>query len=565
MPGFYVSNEYKEGIVLNNFTDRCVGGEISYNNLYLRRNTLDKFMKDKLFCENDQYIVATEGVLLNKSELMEKYGQKDFMDMVAHMYEINETFFDEFIGPMSGVFYDKRKSKCVVWTNHAGDSSIFYYVNKEKYVIASQVNYIVDALKVYDVKLSFNEQAAYSMLTYAFMYDNITYANEIKRLEPGSYITVDKDGVRVDKYWKLKKDKYDLKNISDEELIEILDKTFRRVVKMEFDKDLEYGYRHLVDLSGGLDSRLINFVAKEMGYSNLLNLHYSNGNSDDEKIAKEVAAYLKNMILMYPLNDVNFLFDWHQIVSMNSGMSLYSGITGGKDMLSAIDCSKIGIEHTGQLGVFIGSYISDIRDLYKKKVMGVYSEKLLSKLDKSHVYNYDDTESQLMYIRGFNGMCSSFMIRRNYTEVFAPFINPELMDLCFSIPLEKRLGKYIYKKWIMSKYPEVAMFRMEATGCKLNRSDFVAYLSKIKTRGLDKLKSKLHISAEKSGMNPFDYWYDKDERIKKKFDEFFYAELNNSNYSDDLIRDMKELYEKGNTIEKTQVITVLAATKLYFG
>lgn len=44
------------------------------------------------------------------------------------------------------------------------------------------------------------------------------------------------------------------------DLIDMLDEKFRAVVKLEFDKDIEYGYKYLVDLSGGLDSRMTSWV-----------------------------------------------------------------------------------------------------------------------------------------------------------------------------------------------------------------------------------------------------------------------------------------------------------------
>ncbi len=59
---------------------------------------------------------------------------------------------------------------------------------------------------------------------------------------------------------------------------------------MEFDKDIEYGYKHLVSLSGGLDSRMTTYVANDLGYGDsIVNLTFSKTNYVDEQTAKDIA------------------------------------------------------------------------------------------------------------------------------------------------------------------------------------------------------------------------------------------------------------------------------------
>ena len=89
-------------------------------------------------------------------------------------------------------------------------------------------------------------------------------------------------------------------------------------------------------------------------------------------------------------------------------------------------------------------------------------------------------------------------------------------------------------------------------------------LHKIRTRGFSKLMAKLGIKPEKSGMNPFDYWYKNNYRLREYFDDYYEKNCRNPIFSDQLIRDIEYLYSQDRTIEKTQVLTLLAATKLYF-
>ncbi|PEN17505.1 asparagine synthase, partial [Bacillus wiedmannii] len=76
---------------------------------------------------------------------------------------------------------------------------------------------------------------------------------------------------------------------SEEAIIEEMDSLFREAIRLQFEKDREYGYKHIASLSGGLDSRMVNFVAHDLGYKDILNYTFSQSNYLDEKIAKDIA------------------------------------------------------------------------------------------------------------------------------------------------------------------------------------------------------------------------------------------------------------------------------------
>ncbi|MDI3495958.1 MAG: hypothetical protein PWQ72_2085 [Pseudothermotoga sp.] len=101
MPGFL--GEISKS-VFNKFGDtnllvECIEGK----NYYLERRTIRKFESDKVFYEDDRYVIITEGVILNSLALMEKYKSVDLKNTIVRMYEENgERFFSEFRGAFSG-------------------------------------------------------------------------------------------------------------------------------------------------------------------------------------------------------------------------------------------------------------------------------------------------------------------------------------------------------------------------------------------------------------------------------------------------------------------------------
>ena len=79
------------------------------------------------------------------------------------------------------------------------------------------------------------------------MIDNRTCVKEIKRIFPGNYLYKNQWQMSEVVYFR-----FSNKNLlqkTEEELIELIDKTFQRALKRELDKDKEYGYRSLIDIS----------------------------------------------------------------------------------------------------------------------------------------------------------------------------------------------------------------------------------------------------------------------------------------------------------------------------
>ncbi len=573
MPGFFVSDHQIQIGLQNARPDYCVQERLSLQGQTVARHTLKKFMADKAFCQDDDFVYVLDGVVLNKKALFEKYGADDMQSLLRNMYLASgETFFSELRGPFSGAFFDKMQKKWLVFTNHIGDHPIFYYLEEGFFCAGSQINYLLDACRAAGKKLTFDESAAYQMLTFAFMADDSTYAKQIKRLRGGTYLVVTDGKAEVKEYHIFRKDPRRFADKTDEELVEILDKGFRHAVELEYDKDREYGYRHLADLSGGLDSRMNVWVAHEVGNAHLQCITYCQANTMDERIAKEIAEHWGDELLVKPLNDVSFLYDIDRIVALNAGLSLYSGITGGLRMLESLNTDRYGMEHTGMVGdVVIGAW--EVKKKRGKLVFpsGKYSEKLKDRLTeqvKTHHRNFQDDDLYLMYVRGFQGAANTHLIRQNFTEVASPFLNADFMQLCMDIPLERRRNHRLYKKWIISKYPQAAAYRWERTGAPVRTPRIVEILSKLMVKGPQKLLRMLGLAAMvKNCMDPFDHWLTVNEDLREYLDAYAETGFGRTGdaFPERLTEDMKNLYATGTAVEKTMVLTVLGSYKLYFG
>lgn len=572
MPGFFISNVPNQKDIENVFPDRCMFERKSACGFSLQRNTLRRFLDDKTLAETDHFLIISEGVIFNKAELYETYCVDNIESLILSLYKsLGDEFFNTFRGSFSGALYDKEKETWLIWTNHCGDNSLFYSYKNNEFRVGSQFDYVLNSLSAAHIATSIDEQAAYYELTFGFMEDDSTFIEEIKRLLPGSYIKIDASGFSCNTYWETARigETESYAGESEAEVIDKIDELFRRAVKREFDKDIEYGYRHMSNLSGGMDSRMTTWVAHDMGYSDIVNTTFCQAGNPDEKIAERIAASLGNELIFKPLDEASFMFDVDIHVSMLYGLSLYFGLTGGRRLLQSINMDDFGLEHTGQgTDISIGSYLTNPSQAHNTGVDGLYSRKLKSRIANSTNHSrYADHELYMINVRGYLGMLTSHFIKRNYTEVSSPGLDPDLMNYCLSLPLELRTpyhGHSLYRKWVMTKYPKAASFTWTGTGVAFKRPAALAWLSMILRWGPRAALNRIGITLPESrfsNMNPASYWWRTNAAFRDFFASYYSQNMPNLPVSEALQADLKDMYEQGNITEKIQAITAIATIR----
>lgn len=577
MPGFYLTN--MELCPKIKTDDKMLYKCLEFSNYKLFQCTTSKFPDDKCFDLREKYFSCIEGVILNKSDLSAEYGTNDISHLTFLMRQKNIEFFNDFRGSFSGMYCDRESNKWLVFTSHYGDSAVFYYQHEGRFIVSSSMEWLAEGLRLNKVTYYLNEKAVYYMLTYGFMADESTYIEEVYRLLPGHYVEVFGMDFQVKSYYELKNGKINLENKSEDEMIEILDDLFTKAVKREYEKDLEYGYSHLIELSGGLDSRMNYWIAHELGYSNSLAVTFCQSNYVDELVAKQIAAYWKEEILVWPMDSAKHLYDVDKCTRLNFGVSLYSGAGSELHIFDSLNMQKYGILHTGQLGgAILGTYIKNENEVYLLKTAGNYSDKLLAKYNDNSYSKYDNREEYLLNTRGLLGCLGSHFFARKYTEECAPFLDVDVMDFCLSMPLSKRINRYIYKKWILSKHPEAAGFVWERTGDLIARSDYYLKWKQTKQIAWDVIthpslllrKIGLPVKAptlsDYRGMNPMDKWLQDNEDLQKFTRDYYrrHAGTVEKLLPAKLMDEIEELYKQGSMGEKTQIFTALSTIELLF-
>lgn len=558
MPGFFISNATVSPELVDYNSSHIIQSEIKVGEYCAKRNTLDRFLDDKVFYQDDEYVIITEGVILNKSDLIKRFDVTSLVELIIVLYkEKGSEFFSAFRGPFSGAFYDKQRENWTVWTNQTGESAVFYYLHGGgTSIVASSPQYILDTIRENKLTISLNEDAIISLLTYGYMYDSFTPVQEIKRLLPGQYMNIHDGKVSIHQYYTIPWGKYDLSSWSEDAILEEINRRFVSAVRLEYEKDNEYGYAHLADISGGLDCRMATWVAQKLGYTDIVNIHYSQSGSNEEKIVKEIVSALNTELFYYPLDNHKFLFDAEEITNLNYGLQLFSGITGGKRLLDILDFNQFGVEHTGMIGdVVLGSCLSPDVDYSKPQLLGLYSYRNKDLLSLDHLMKFNgNVEKQYVMIRGLLGALSSAFIRHHYTEITSPFMDVDFMEFCFSIPYKLRTSHKIYHKWIIKYYPDAAKIRWSADDTKLTDGKIKKILRRAYYHGPKKLARTFGInSGNNAGMNPFEYWYLSDHRLEKQWSDLVIK--SRGKCSPMLSNTIERLFAEGSALEKTQAVS----------
>lgn len=585
MPGFIIHIGNDSLLFASETRTKLVVDRIEGSGFSVERRVVNKFMNDRLFVEDDKFVIVVEGVILNNHQLMEQYAEQNWKCCVEEMYRRNgDTFFNEFRGSFSGALFDKKEDKWLVYTGHTGEKQVFYAKTPDGYLLGSEMRFMVETLKQNSLPVTIDKTGAYLSLTHGFCIEDRTLVEEVHKLIAGHCIRISSGGFEIIQYHRFS-NKPD-ESITKEVAIESIDYLFRQAIRRQFDKDVEYGYRHLACLSGGLDSRMTVWVAHEMGYTDQTNIDFSQSGYLDFTVSQQIAVDLHHDYFFHALDGGDFIprFKFNSAITYGSGLLLGHGLS----MEQFINYDSFGVMHTGQIGdSILGTFFKS--NSYNSEVklgQGAYSQVLMSRLaDYVFTEQYENEEIFCLYTRAFTGANQGLLSFQENTESCSPFTDVDFLEYCYSIPLNLRFNHKVYIDWILEKYPGAANYVWEKTRKRIEPVDntptrymivfgysvphvfssrFPAYLKGFVLRrlGLRKKESQKSVRLDSpDSMNPIDYWYNNNPAIKDFVDSLWMADSSIVPYVD-LKMDMELLMRQASVFDRLLCSNVLSAISL---
>ena len=462
----------QENFLLEHFHDSLLD-QYDYENFYIERALNKKFSGDKIFANDKEIFIALDGVVNNFKRLQNLYSSKSFFDLLKQLYFLyGGDFVKELRGDFSLVIYDKIANKCFIYTNSTSSKPMYYYsgldFKGEKIIVfASNFKNLYKFLIKKKCKISNNFEALYCLASLDYIIGTQTFLNEVKKIAPGSYIQINSEmQARLHQYFKLESSPE--WNMSYEKTLDQLNYLFEDAVRLQYEKDLEYNYKHLSTLSGGLDSRMTTLIGKKLGFDQIHTLTFSSKGYWDEIIAKSIAHKHKLKSNFKNLNDGEYLREYSKIIEINGGMVSYYIAAQMVFFYESINLENFGLIHTGQVGdAIVGSSLFELPQHLPHKELSnshrnTYSDEI-NRLWYEEEKKHDNAEIALFYNHVFNGTLNGNWLMYPFTESSSPFLNEDFLNFSLKIPLKYRNSHKLYYDWISKYHPEMGVYFYEKT------------------------------------------------------------------------------------------------------
>lgn len=246
----------------------------------------------------NRFTIVFNGEIYNFKELrnelitigITQWKSQSDTEVVLNLYK---EFGFEGIKKLEGVFsiaiWDSAKQELSLFRDRLGVKPLYYSLSRLGIGFSSEISSLQ---LIPELESTIDDQSLSEYLWYGNTYGDRTFYKGIRQLEPGSFLIVKNDDVKMGKWWRIEEYLQDQIFIDNEitatnQVLIALDKSVSR--QMVADVPLA------LFLSGGLDSSAITASAKYNGYSSLHTysaaFDFDNGVNELRK-ARKVASHL---------------------------------------------------------------------------------------------------------------------------------------------------------------------------------------------------------------------------------------------------------------------------------
>lgn len=443
------------------------------NNCYVFLDKKEQINSSKEFNKNNFYFYYY-GYLVNSNNFFSRDINNDLSNLE---------------GEFAGLLFNKINNSLQILTDRFASRPLFYSIDKNILYFSNNPYFLARWIN----NSNYDLVGVFQLFKFGHTIGDITTYSAIKRLNPGSVISIIDGKVEFKNYWNFK---YNNTRYSSGNLI---DDIFDSFVKGNEER-LAISNDHVkkvVTLSGGLDSRFIAYVNKKNNLD-FLTISLPEHQADEEtEVAKEVASVLKlkHSIAALKQNDIENNLYLHLLMVFNGFQSpSHSVISNLPIYLHNEDCDQIVIG--GWPGdVLIGSYvplnyfylsnkfnkyfsnfIEHKRGLPDLVIESLFQKKTgveLSRISRKHFFQSMNNSKSItlaqsvsIWAMKYRQPTFSFSSPANSitsTLEVTPFLSYQYNDLLQNLSAKDLYNKNFYKKIFQLKMKEMAKIKYSNT------------------------------------------------------------------------------------------------------
>ena len=442
--------------------------------------------------------------------MFEEFNCCDNKDIILSLYNLYGADMVRYAkGAYALSIWDKKDEKVFITNDLLSKRSIYYRIDQNGVSFAGSFFDLVDLLSITNYIPKINVSAVQSMSAQGYLTGNTTYLEDVFYLNAFESIVIDLKTNTTE----IIKHKLKSAQITEDvdALIDQFDSLFTNAVKLQFDKNKDYGYQQVSTLSGGMDSRACLLKGIDVGYKNdIICFNYAQSGSLDFQISQQIAIDYHLNYIFYPMDSALFVPTYKNSIARNECQQRAIGSTAAVTLADLLNTTNFGIIHTGLLGgELMGDLITfagaEVKNKLKKVINILFAKKINSNALCS---NFNSLLDQLRACQNFAYM---FLER---CEVFSPFLDEDVFEFLSQLEPKHLYQRKFYLKWTQKYIPN--HYILTHLGCRADASP----LKIVATKTYYTLQKKLTGKSTKE-MNPFDFWFHNNPEYKQIFTKDF--------------------------------------------
>jgi asparagine synthase (glutamine-hydrolysing) len=218
--------------------------------------------RQPMFNEEGNVACILNGEIYNFLELRQEliarghaFKSASDTEVIVHLYEeVGEQVFSRLDGMFAIAIYDQRRECLLVARDRIGEKPLYYHDSPGFFLCGSELKAL---LKYPALSREIDVEALGSYLYSLYVPAPLSIFKSVRKLEPGQFMTVNRDGVRISSFWR--PTIHVERSIDEAQAIEGLRDRLSESVRSKLIADVPLG----VFLSGGIDSSaVVAFMAR---------------------------------------------------------------------------------------------------------------------------------------------------------------------------------------------------------------------------------------------------------------------------------------------------------------
>lgn len=489
--------------------------------------------KQPIFSGDHRYGVVMIGEIFSYDSTEIPDIKSDARFLLDKFIQYGTDCFVRINGQFTAAICDTLEKRIILVSDRYGTRPLYFRVSGPGLMFAPEVKALCEDKQGTEL----NYAAISELFHIGFLFGTHTIFKNVQQLPPASYLEFKNKRYSIKRYWEYPylesvyhQTKFSTRQIRD--FIGELQELYKNVIRRQSyscTKDL------LLPLSGGLDSRWVAALLKDIGLNDVQCFTMGEHNTDDVVYAKKVAQLLNFPHKSFPISPLDVWKNAGLFSYVSDGMSKISGPVQMAEPLKAFIGQKKIVLAPQVVDALFGStlYRPSVASLIGKyKFTTTAKQTLLAMFDSiddgdisrvlarnfynrltkdyqqtinAYIERYPDPMHAYFCVFleqfGRRGTFGGNLLYNLFLETRMPSYDNDLIEYGFRLPIKLRKGQFLYRQAFTQKFPDLACVPRDKSGLPIYASNTRIYFSQVKNTLIKKMKKtplrKIHKRVNK--------------------------------------------------------------------